>query len=110
MGLYGLAAFTAEQRTKEIGVRKVLGASVASITTMLSTDFLKLVLVGNLIAWPLAWYAMSKWLENFAYSIDINLWIFLLAGIAAVAVALFTVSFQSVKAALANPIKSLRSE
>jgi putative ABC transport system permease protein len=110
MGLYGLAAFTAEQRTKEIGVRKVLGASVATITAMLSADFLKLVLLGNLIAWPIAWYGMSKWLENFAYSIEINIGIFLMAGIAAVAVALFTVSFQSIKAALANPINSLRSE
>ncbi|MDO1451045.1 ABC transporter permease [Rhodocytophaga aerolata] len=110
LGLYGLAAFTAEQRTKEIGVRKVLGASVTSITTMLSTDFLKLVLLGNLIAWPLAYYGMNKWLENFAYSIDLNVRIFVIAGLAAVSVALFTVSFQSIKAALANPIRSLRNE
>lgn len=110
LGLYGLATFTAEQRTKEIGVRKVLGASVASITTMLSTDFLKLVLLGNLIAWPLAYYGMNKWLENFAYSINLNIWIFGIAGMAAVTVALLTVSFQSIKAALANPIRSLRNE
>jgi putative ABC transport system permease protein len=110
LGLYGLAAFTAEQRTKEIGVRKVLGASVSNITLLLSKDFLKLVLVGILIASPLAWYGVNSWLQNFEYRIDVNLTIFIAAGIAAILVALFTISFQSIKAALANPIKTLRNE
>jgi putative ABC transport system permease protein len=110
LGLYGLAAFTAEQRTKEIGVRKVLGASVSNITALLSKDFLKLVLIGNIIAWPVAHYGMSRWLEDFAYRIDISPWIFVLAGSAALLIAILTVSFQSIKAALANPVKSLRSE
>ena len=110
LGLFGLAAFTAEQRTKEIGVRKVLGASVASIITLLSQDFLKLVIVAILIASPLAWYAMHRWLESFAYRIDIEWWVFALAGFLAAGIALLTVSFQSIKAALMNPVKSLRSE
>ncbi len=110
LGLFGLAAFTAEQRTKEIGVRKVLGASVASIVALLSKDFLKLVLIAILIASPVAWYAMSRWLEGFAYKIDIEWWGFGLAGLLAVGIALLTVSVQSVKAALTNPVKSLRSE
>jgi putative ABC transport system permease protein len=110
LGLLGLAAFTAEQRTKEIGIRKVLGASVGSIITLLSRDFLKLVLVAIVIASPLAWYAMNRWLQDFAYRIDIEWWMFALAGLIAVGIALLTVSFQSVKAALMNPVKSLRSE
>jgi putative ABC transport system permease protein len=110
LGLFGLATFTAEQRVKEIGVRKVLGASVTNITALLSRDLLKLVLIGNLIAWPVAWYLMHKWLENFAYQINISLWVFLLAGVLALLIALLTVSYQSIKAALANPVKSLRSE
>ncbi len=110
LGLFGLAAFTAEQRTKEIGVRKVLGASVGSIVTLLSKDFLKLVLIAILIASPIAWYAMYRWLQDFAYKIDIEWWVFALAGLLAVGIALLTVSFQSVKAALMNPVKSLRSE
>ncbi|GAB4051139.1 ABC transporter permease [Spirosoma litoris] len=110
LGLFGLAAFAAEQRTKEIGVRKVLGASVFSIVTMLSKDFVKLVLIAIVIASPLAWYAMSQWLQGFAYKADISWWIFALAGLLAVIIALLTVSFQSVKAALMNPVKSLRSE
>ncbi len=110
LGLFGLAMFTAEQRTKEIGVRKVLGASIASIITLLSTDFLKLVLVAILIASPLAWWTMYKWLQNFEYKITIEWWTFALAGLLAVAIALLTVSFQSVKAALMDPVKSLRSE
>ncbi|GAB3641524.1 ABC transporter permease [Spirosoma arcticum] len=110
LGLFGLAAFTAEQRTKEIGVRKVLGASVASIVTLLSKDFLKLVLIAIVIASPLAWFAMNRWLQDFAYKIDIEWWVFALAGLLAVSIALLTVSFQSVKAALMNPVKSLRSE
>ncbi|QMW03182.1 ABC transporter permease [Spirosoma foliorum] len=110
LGLFGLAAFMAEQRTKEIGVRKVLGASVPSIIGLLSKDFLKLVLIAILIASPIAWYAMSRWLNDFAYKIDIEWWMFALAGLLAVGIALLTVSFQSVKAALMNPVKSLRSE
>ena len=110
LGLFGLAAFTAEQRTKEIGVRKVLGASVVSIVTLLSKDFLKLVLIAIVLASPIAWYAMTKWLQDFAYKIDIEWWVFALAGLLAVSIALLTVSFQSVKAALMNPVNSLRSE
>ncbi|HEY0110807.1 MAG TPA: FtsX-like permease family protein, partial [Fibrella sp.] len=110
LGLFGLAAFTAEQRTKEIGVRKVLGASVASIVTLLSQDFLKLVLIAIVIASPLAWYAMNRWLADFAYRIDIEWWVFVLAGTLAISIALLTVSFQSIKAALTNPVTSLRTE
>ena len=110
LGLFGLAAFTAEQRTKEIGVRKVLGASVASIVTLLSKDFLKPVLLAIMIATPLAWYAMHEWLQSFAYKIDLTWWVFALAGLLAIVIALLTVSFQSIKAALTNPVKSLRSE
>ncbi|WP_338875191.1 ABC transporter permease [Spirosoma sp. SC4-14] len=110
LGLFGLSAFTAEQRTKEIGVRKVLGASVNSIVGLLSQDFLKLVLLAIVIASPLAWYVMNNWLQGFAYKTDITWWIFALAGVLAVLIAFFTVSFQSIKAALMNPVKSLRSE
>ncbi len=110
LGLFGLAAFAAQQRTKEIGVRKVLGASVYSIIALLSQDFLKLVLIALLIASPLAWYAMNRWLQGFAYKVDVEWWVFALAGTLAVAVALLTVSFQSIRAALMNPVKSLRSE
>ena len=110
LGLFGLATFTAEQRTKEIGVRKVLGASVSGIVALLSKDFLKLVAISIIIASPIAWYAMNTWLQDFAYKIDIGWWVFALAGLLAVGIALFTVSFQSVRAALANPVESLRSE
>ena len=110
LGLFGLAMFTAEQRTKEIGVRKVLGASVFSITIMLSKDFLKLVLIAALIAFPLAWYLMKNWLQKYAYRIEIQWWFFLVAGVLAVTIALLTVSYQSIKAALMNPMKSLKSE
>ncbi|QMW06656.1 ABC transporter permease [Spirosoma foliorum] len=110
LGLFGLAMFTAQQRTKEIGVRKVLGASVGSVVALLSKDFLKLVLVAIVIATPIAWYAMSQWLQDFAYKIDIEWWVFVLAAFIAIAIALITVSFQSIKAALTNPITSLRSE
>ncbi|MCY7360360.1 MAG: ABC transporter permease, partial [Rudanella sp.] len=110
LGLLGLATFTAQQRTKEIGVRKVLGASVSSIVALLSKDFLKLVLIAIVIASPIAWWAMNRWLQDFAYKIDIEWWVFALAGLLAVGIALLTVSFQSVKAALMNPVKSLRSE
>jgi predicted permease len=110
LGLLGLAAHAAQRRTKEIGVRKVLGASVAGITGLLAKDFLKLVLISFVIATPVAWWAMNKWLADFAYRIDIQGWMFLVAGVVAVSIAFLTVSFQSVRAALANPVKSLRSE
>ncbi|WP_128545435.1 ABC transporter permease [Larkinella soli] len=110
MGLFGLAAFMAEQRTKEIGVRKVLGASITSIAVLLSGDFLKLVAVAIVIASPLAWWLMNQWLQDFAYKVDLDWWVFALAGLAATLIALATVSFQSIRAALANPVKSLRSE
>lgn len=110
LGLFGLAAFTAEIRTKEIGVRKVLGASVGSIVALLSQDFLKLVVIAIVIATPLAWWGMNKWLQDFAYKIDLGWGIFAGAGALAVGIALLTVSFQSIKAALVNPVQSLRSE
>ncbi|GGM79426.1 ABC transporter permease [Dyadobacter beijingensis] len=110
LGLFGLASYSAERRVKEIGVRKVMGASVAGIVALLSRDFLKLVLVAILIASPVAWWAVKTWLNDFAYRIDIEWWMFLVAGALAVAVALFTISFQSIKAALTNPVKSLRAE
>ncbi|MCY7330255.1 MAG: ABC transporter permease [Saprospiraceae bacterium] len=110
LGLFGLAALSTMNRTKEIGIRKVLGASVSSITGLLATDFLKLVFVAILIASPIAWYYMQRWLADFAYHIDIQWWMFAGAGLAAIVIAFLTVSFQSVRAALANPVKSLRSE
>ena len=110
LGLFGLAAFTAQQRTKEIGVRKVLGASVTSIVSLLSGDFLKPVVIAIVIASPIAWYAMDRWLQDFAYKVDIEWWVFGLAGLLAVGIALLTVSFQSIRAALMDPVKSLRSE
>ncbi|GAB3990909.1 ABC transporter permease [Spirosoma daeguense] len=110
LGLFGLSMFMAEQRTKEIGIRKVLGASEVSLVALFSKDFLKLVLISLFIASPIAWYAMHNWLEGFAYRTDIHWWTFVLAGGLTVLIALLTVSFQSVKAALTNPIKSLRSE
>ncbi|HXB91497.1 MAG TPA: ABC transporter permease [Puia sp.] len=110
LGLFGLVTYAAEQRTKEIGVRKVLGASVSSIVGLLSRDFTMLVGIAALIAFPVAWWAMYKWLETFAYRTEISWWIFLVAGAAALIIALLTVSIQTVRAALANPVKSLRSE
>ena len=110
LGLFGLATYTAEQRTKEIGIRKVLGASVTSVTKMLSKDFIKLVFIACVIAFPLSWWAMNKWLQSFAYRIHISWWIFLAAGVIAILVAVITVSFQAIKAAIANPVKSLRTE
>jgi putative ABC transport system permease protein len=110
LGLYGLVLHSVGQRTKEIGIRKVLGASVASIVTLLSTEFLKLVLIAIVIASPMAGWVMTQWLQDFAYKTDIAWWVFVLAGVLAVSIALLTVSFQSVKAALVNPVKSLRSE
>ena len=110
LGLFGLATYMAEQRTKEIGVRKVLGASVRNITTMLSKDFVKLVLIAALFAFPLAWWVMSLWLQDFAYRINISWWIFIVAAIIAFLIALVTVSFQAIRAAVANPVDSLRNE
>ena len=110
LGLYGVVAFMAESRTKEVGIRKALGASTASIFGLFSIDFVRLVLVALVIASPVAWYVMTKWLADFAYRIDIAWWMFALAGFLAVGVALLTVSFQSIKAAMMNPVKSLRSE
>jgi putative ABC transport system permease protein len=110
LGLFGLATFSAEQRKKEIGVRKVLGASVSGIVQLLSKDFLKLVGISILIATPIAWWAMNKWLQSFVYRVTISWWMFALAGLIAIAIALITVSFQAIKAAVANPVKSLRTE
>jgi len=110
LGLFGLATYTAEQRTKEIGIRKVLGANVTQVIQMLSKEFLKLVLIASLIAFPVAWWAMNKWLQSFAYRINISWWVFALVGFSALLIALITVSFQSIKAAIANPVKSLRTE
>ncbi len=110
LGLFGLAAYTAERRTKEIGVRKVLGASVSGIASLLSKDFIKLVCISCIVAFPVAWWAMHSWLQNYQYRIEIKWWIFLIAGGVAILIALFTVSFQAVKAAIANPVKSLRTE
>jgi putative ABC transport system permease protein len=110
LGLFALSAFMAEQRSKEIGIRKVLGASVSGITTLLSLDFVKLVALAILIASPIAWWAMNKWLAGFAYHPPVQWWIFVTAGFAAILIALITVSFQTIKAALANPVKSLKSE
>ncbi len=110
LGLFGLVTYMTEQRTKEIGVRKVLGASVASVVTMLSKDFLKLVVIAAIFAFPIAWWAMHSWLQDFAYRIDISWWMFAAAGLAALLIALITVCFQAIKAAIANPVKALRSE
>lgn len=110
LGLFGLVTYMAEQRTKEIGVRKVLGASVFNLVTMLSKDFLKLVFIAFLIAFPVAWWAMHRWLQDFAYRIKIEWWVFLVAVVIAILIALITVSFQAIKAAVANPVKSLRTE
>jgi len=110
LGLFGMASFMAEQRVKEIGVRKVLGASVFNLWGLLSTDFLGLVAISLLVASPVAWYLMNNWLQNFDYRSTISGWIFVITGLGTVAITLLTVSFQSVKAALANPIKSLKTE
>ncbi|HKH61971.1 MAG TPA: ABC transporter permease [Flavitalea sp.] len=110
LGLFGLATFTAAQRTKEIGVRKVLGASVPNIAAMLSTNFLKPVTIAMLIAFPVSWYAMNSWLEGFAYKVGIEWWVFAFAGVVTIIIALLTVTYQSVKASLSNPVKSLRTE
>jgi putative ABC transport system permease protein len=110
LGLFGLAAFNAQMRTKEIGIRKVMGASVSQITYRLTKDFLKLVAVAIVIALPAGWFAMNKWLEDFSFRIDIPLWIYALATFSAILISILTVSYQSIKAALVNPIQSLKTE
>jgi len=110
IGLFGLSVLSAEKRTKEIGIRKVLGASATKVATMLSKDFIKLVIVALLIAIPLAWLAADKWLQNYPYRISLNWQMFAIAGALVIFIALATVSFQAVKAAIANPVESLRTE
>jgi putative ABC transport system permease protein len=110
LGLFALSAFMAEQRNKEIGIRKVLGASVSGITAMLSKDFVKLVIISIIVASPVAWWAMTKWLQDFAYRISISWWMIAIAGLSAIVIALLTISFQSIKAALTSPVKTLRAE
>ena len=110
IGLFAIALLMIEQRTKEIGIRKVMGASIPGIVLLLSRDFVKLVLIALTIALPLAWYGMRTWLDNYTYRIDISPWVFVVVGLSAIGIALLTVSFQSIKAALMNPVKSLRSE
>ena len=110
LGLLGVAAFAAEQKVKEIGIRKVLGASLQQIVGLLSADFVKMVCIASIIAFPVAWWAMSKWLQTFAYRISLSWWLFAAAAGIALLIALVTVSFQAVKAAVANPVQSLRTE
>jgi putative ABC transport system permease protein len=110
LGLFGLASYSAERRIKEIGVRKVLGASIPNIVNLLSRHFIRLVLIANLIAWPLAWFTVKRWMQDYAYRIEISWWVFVLAGIVALVIALVTVSLLAAKAAMANPVESLRSE
>jgi len=109
-GLFGLAALTAQRRTKEIGIRKVMGATIANIVTLLSKDFVKLIFIGFLIAIPVAWYVLNQWLAEFAYRIELGPGLFIFAGLTALVIALATISWQSIKAAVANPVESLRSE
>jgi putative ABC transport system permease protein len=110
LGLFGLSAYTAQQRTKEIGIRKTLGATVFGVTRLLTKEFLKLSLIAVLISVPIAWYAMHEWLQNFAYHVELRPWMFAISGVVAIVIALVTVSFQSIRAALANPVDSLRNE
>jgi putative ABC transport system permease protein len=110
LGLFGLASYSAERRIKEIGVRKVLGASISNIVSLLSTHFLKLVLIANGIAWPLAWFTVNRWMQDYAYRVTMSWWVFLLAGLVAMIIALSTVSLLAMKAAMANPVESLRTE
>ena len=110
LGLFGLVSFVAEQRTREIGIRKLLGASVSGVVVLLSKDFLKLVTIAIVVASPFAWFFMNKWLENYAYRITIDWWVFILAGLLALLIALMTVSLQSIRAAVSNPVKNLRTE
>jgi putative ABC transport system permease protein len=110
LGLFGLAAFSAELRTKEIGIRKVLGASITGITRLLSAGFLKLIAVAFVIAVPIAWWAMNRWLQTFAFRIPVSWWMFAIAGLLSTLIAMLTVSFHAIKAAVANPVRSLRAE
>jgi putative ABC transport system permease protein len=110
LGLFGLAALSAINRTKEIGIRKVLGAPISTIIGLLSRDFLKLVFIAVIIAIPFAWYGMYKWLQDYAYRINIGWWVFFITGLMALLIAFVTVSFQAIKAAMSNPVKSLRTE
>lgn len=110
LGLFGLIAYTTEQRTKELGIRKVLGASISGIVFMLVKEFTRWVVIANIIAWPAAYFFMDKWLEDFAYRIDITLWMFVFSGVTALLIALLTVGFHAIKTALANPVTSLRYE
>ena len=110
LGLLGLTSITAEQRTKEICIRKVVGASVLNILVIFTQLFTKWVLLANLFAWPIAWYAMNKWLQNFAYRIDLSIWPFLIAGLSALVIAILTVSWQAIRSATTNPVESLRYE
>jgi putative ABC transport system permease protein len=110
LGLFGLSAYAAEQRTKEIGIRKVLGASITALVKMLSFDFIRLVLIAILIATPVSWFIMKNWLQDFAYRISISWWIIVIAGGTAILIAFVTIGFQAIKAAVANPVKSLRTE
>ena len=110
LGLFGLASYSAEKRVKEVGIRKVMGASVQNIVSLLSKHFIKLVLIANLIAWPLAWFTLNQWLQDYAYRVNISWLVFVLAGLVAMLIALITVSFQAIKAAISNPVKSLRTE
>lgn len=110
LGLFGLASFTVEQRTKEIGIRKVLGASISGIVIILSKEYVKWIVLANVLAWPAAYVVMNQWLKNFAYRTDIGISTFFLSAVLALVIALLTVSYQSIKAALANPVESLRYE
>ncbi len=110
LGLFGMASFTAEQRTKEIGIRKILGASVPNVVSLLSREFTKLVLISNIIAWPIAYFVMNWWLQSFAYRTKIGIWIFLGSAVLALVIAFVTVSYQSIKAALTNPADALHYE
>ncbi|MEO8712212.1 MAG: FtsX-like permease family protein, partial [Parafilimonas sp.] len=110
LGLYGLASFMAVQRIKEVGIRKVLGATTANIVYLFSKEFVLLISIAFVIATPIAWYFMHQWLQDYAYRIEISWWIFLTGGVASIVIALITISFQAIKAAIANPVKSLRTE
>jgi putative ABC transport system permease protein len=110
LGLFGLASFLAEERTKEVGIRKVLGASIPGLMVLLSKDYIKWVLVANLFAWPIAWYTVRKWLQQYAYKTDVSLQVFILSGCLALFIAFVTVSYQTIKAAIANPTDSLKYE
>jgi putative ABC transport system permease protein len=110
LGLFGLTAFSVERRTKEIGIRKVLGASITNIVKLMSKEFLILVLAANIVSWPVSWYIMSRWLQNFAYRTSVEIWIFFAAGLNALLIAFFTVFYQTAKVAIKNPVDSLRNE